>query len=98
MIAPADYWDKATIRDIRVKSDVGRYRVRGSGAFKQLPTFDDLTFAFDPAELSKIGAVDGKVDLRTELGGRYAARPIKNDIPISISAMSYGALSKSCKI
>jgi len=98
MISSIDYWDKATIRDIRAKSDIGRYRVRGYGAFKHLPTFDDLTFDFDPAVLTKIGSVEDRVELRTVLGSRYAQRPIVNDIPISISAMSYGALSKSCKV
>ena len=61
-------------------------------------TFDDLTFAFDPSVLKKIDTVEGKVNLHTTLGGRYAKKPIENDIPISISAMSYGALSKSTKI
>ena len=94
----ADYWHREVLRDIRIKSDIGRYRVRGYGAFKQLPTFDDLTFAFDPADLSKLDKVAGKVNLKTTLGGRYASHPIHNEIPISISAMSYGALSKATKI
>ena len=98
MISSTEYWDKLIIRDIRAKSDIGRYRVRGYGAFKHLPTFDDLTFDFDPDVLTKIGSVEDKVELRTVLGSRYAQRPIVNDIPISISAMSYGALSKSCKV
>ncbi len=93
-----DYWDKETIKDIRVKSDIGRYRVRGYGAFRRLPSFDDLTFAFDPQSLHKVGPVEHRVNMRTELGARYAQRPIVNDIPVSISAMSYGALSKSCKV
>jgi len=98
MVSGNDYWNKAIIKDIRTKSDIGRYRVRGYGAFKRLPTFDDLTFAFDPAELKKLGPIEDKVNLNTVLGGRYAAKPIVNDMPISVSAMSYGALSKSCKI
>ena len=92
-----DYWSRAVLQDIRSKSDIGRYRVRGYGAFKHLPTFDDLTFSFDPAVLKKIDKIEGKVNLKTQLGGRYAAKPIHNDIPISISAMSYGALSKATK-
>lgn len=92
------YWQREILRDIRTKSDIGRYRVRGYGAFKHLPTFDDLTFNFDPADLQKLDKVDGKVNLSTQLGGRYASKPIHNDMPISISAMSYGALSKSTKI
>lgn len=91
------YWDRNTVTDIRAKADIGRYRVRGYGAFKHLPTFDDLTFAFDPSILSKLGKIDGKVNMTTQLGGRYAKKPIINDIPISISAMSYGALSKATK-
>jgi len=93
----SSYWDRETLKDIRTKAEIGRYRVRGYGAFKHLPTFDDLTFAFDPSTLRKLGKIDGKVNLHTQLGGRYAKKPIHNDIPISISAMSYGALSKSTK-
>ncbi len=93
----ASYWDRDTLKDIRTKAEIGRYRVRGYGAFKHLPTFDDLTFAFDPSTLRKLGKIEGKVNLHTQLGGRYAKKPIHNDIPISISAMSYGALSKSTK-
>jgi glutamate synthase domain-containing protein 2 len=98
LIKASDYWDKSIIKDIRTKSEIGRYRVRGYGAFKRLPTFDDLTFAFDPDDLKKVGKVEGRVKLNTQLGGRYASKPILNDMPVSISAMSYGALSKSCKI
>jgi glutamate synthase domain-containing protein 2 len=93
----SSYWDRETLKDIRTKAEIGRYRVRGYGAFKHLPTFDDLTFAFEPSTLRKLGKIEGKVNLHTQLGGRYAKKPIHNDIPISISAMSYGALSKSTK-
>ncbi|MAG16998.1 MAG: FMN-binding glutamate synthase family protein, partial [Phycisphaerae bacterium] len=96
-IAPTDYWQREVIADIRTKSQIGRYRVRGYGAFKTLPTFDDLTFVFPPERLAQLADIDGKVNLHTTLGGRYAKVPIENDIPISISAMSYGALSKATK-
>ena len=49
-IAPTDYWQREVIADIRTKSQIGRYRVRGYGAFKTLPTFDDLTFVFPPSD------------------------------------------------
>ena len=97
LVSGRDYWDRNTLREIRTKADIGRYRVRGYGAFKHLPTFDDLTFAFDPSTLAKLGKIGDKVQLTTQLGGRYASVPIINDIPISISAMSYGALSKATK-
>ena len=97
LVSGGDYWDRHTIKDIRAKAEIGRYRVRGYGAFKDLPTFDDLTFAFEPSTLEKVGRIDDRVNLTTQLGGRYAKKPIVNDIPISISAMSYGALSKATK-
>jgi glutamate synthase domain-containing protein 2 len=91
-------WTKDILQDITAKAEIGRYRVRGYGAFKQLPTFDDLTFDFDPQDLKKLPAgFRDKIKMKTVLGARYAKVPIVNDIPISISAMSYGALSKSCK-
>jgi glutamate synthase domain-containing protein 2 len=96
-LTAADYWQRETIKDIRAKAQIGRYRVRGYGAFKHLPTFDDLTFAFAPETLPALGEIDGRVNLKTTLGARYARVPIVNDIPISISAMSYGALSKATK-
>ena len=97
VVKPGDYWQREIIGDIRTKAQIGRYRVRGYGAFKHLPTFDDLTFAFEPSTLEKLGKIEGKVKMTTQLGGRYAKKPIINDIPISISAMSYGALSKATK-
>ena len=96
-IKQADYWDREILRDIRIKAQIGRYRVRGYGAFKHLPTFDDLTFAIEPQAITKIDKIADKVDLTTVLGARYASKPIVNQIPISISAMSYGALSKATK-
>ena len=32
------------INDIHIKSDLGRYRMRGFSMFKPIPTWDDLTF------------------------------------------------------
>ena len=32
------------INDIHIKSELGRYRMRGFSLFKKIPTWDDLTF------------------------------------------------------
>jgi len=32
------------IDDIHIKSELGRYRMRGFSLFKKIPTWDDLTF------------------------------------------------------
>ena len=40
------------IDDIHIKSELGRYRMRGFSLFKKIPTFDDLTFL--PGHLDEI--------------------------------------------
>jgi len=35
---------KGVMDDIHIKSDLGRYRMRGFSLFKKIPTWDDLTF------------------------------------------------------
>ena len=91
-------WTREILDDIKAKAELGRYRIRGYGAFKNLPTFEDLTFTFDHSVLPTLRNVRERVNLKTTLGARYAQVPLRIDIPIVISAMSYGALSKSCKI
>ena len=33
------------VNDIHIKSELGRYRMRGFSLFKKIPHWDDLTFA-----------------------------------------------------
>ena len=90
----------AVIEDIQVKSELGRYRIRGFGTLRQRTwaTFDDLTFI--PCSLTRI-PLEGyreKCSTKTVLGGRYAEKPIELDIPIMITGMSWGALSYNAKV
>ena len=41
------------IDDIHIKSELGRYRMRGFSLFKKIPTWDDLTFM--PGTLTRDG-------------------------------------------
>lgn len=88
------------IEDIQVKSDLGRYRIRGFGTLRERrwPTFDDLTFI--PCSLTRI-PLEGyreRCSTRTVLGTRFAEKPIELDIPIMITGMSWGALSYNAKV
>ena len=40
--------------DIHIKSELGRYRMRGFSLFKKIPTWDDLTFLPGTLTLSLI--------------------------------------------
>jgi glutamate synthase domain-containing protein 2 len=85
------------IDDIHIKSELGRYRMRGFSLFKKIPSWDDLTFL--PGTLTRF-VIEGyreKCLTQTVLGPR-AKRPMVLDIPIYITGMSFGALSYEAKI
>ncbi|HRX36368.1 MAG TPA: glutamate synthase-related protein [Aestuariivirga sp.] len=93
------YWNAKVQEDIHIKSQIGRYRIRGYGATRPMPHLSDIAFKKDIA----IGAgtdpdVISKVNMKTEVGGRSGANPLKLSMPVMIAPMSYGALSKSAKL
>ena len=93
------YWNAKVQEDIHIKSQIGRYRIRGYGAARPMPHISDIAFKKDIT----IGAgtdpdVLSKVDMKTEVGGRSGAAPLKLSMPVMIAPMSYGALSKSAKL
>ena len=84
------------MNDIHIKSDLGRYRMRGFSMFKPIPTWDDLTFL--PGTLTRF-VIEGyreKCLTKTVLGPR-AKQPLELDIPVYITGMSFGALSYEAK-
>jgi len=87
------------IEDIQIKAELARYRIRGFGILRPRTwaTFDDLTFV--PCTLTRI-PLEGyreKCHTRTVLGTRFASQPIELDIPLMVTGMSYGALSRNAK-
>src|SRR6476660_5413776 len=92
-------FDAGVIEDIQIKAELARYRIRGFGILRPRTwaTFDDLTFI--PGTLTRI-PLEGyreKCATRTVLGTRFAARPLELEIPLMVTGMSYGALSRNAK-
>ncbi len=92
-------YSPAAIEDIQIKAELGRYRIRGFGALRprHWATFDDLTFI--PATLTRI-PLEGyreNCSSKTVLGTRFAKKPIELDIPLMVTGMSFGALSRNAK-
>ncbi len=88
------------IEDIQIKAELARYRIRGFGLLRPRTwaTFDDLTFV--PGTLTRI-PLEGyreRCSTKTVLGTRFAKKPLELDIPLMVTGMSYGALSKNAKI
>lgn len=93
-----DLWSPEVIADIQTKAELGRYRIRGLGMLKRVPSFEDLTFI--PCGLTRI-PLEGyreKCETKTVLGTRFAKKPITLATPITIAGMSYGALSRNAKV
>ena len=78
-------------------ADTGHYPIRGLGARRNLPTFDDLVFLTASVSRYPLEGYRERCDTATVLGTRHAATPIELDIPITIAGMSFGALSASAK-
>ncbi len=93
-----DYWNRKVQEDIYVKAKIGRYRIRGYGAGRLLPHFSDLAFKTDLSDAGQDLDLLKKVELRTTIGDKNGAEPLKLSMPIMIAPMSFGALSKSTKV
>ena len=91
-------WNQETVSEIEYKARYGKHRIRGCGATRYMPTFDDLMIL--PSQLSRmsIDTYRESCETRTVLGKRFAKKPLVIETPIMIAGMSYGALSKEAKL
>jgi methylamine---glutamate N-methyltransferase subunit C len=90
-------FDRHTIDYIQRASATGLYEIRGMGAKRRLPHFDDLLLLGASLSRYPLEGYREKCATRTVLGARYAKKPLELDIPITIAGMSFGALSANVK-
>ena len=90
-------FDRHVIDYIHRASATGLYEIRGLGAKRKLPHFDDLVFLAASLSRYPLEGYRERCNTRTVLGTRYATKPIELDIPITIAGMSFGALSANVK-
>lgn len=83
--------------EIRRAAATGIYDIRGGGAKRKLPHFDDLLFLGASMSRYPLEGYREKCETNVTLGTRFAERPIELDIPITIAGMSFGALSGGAK-
>ena len=96
--AESGYWNEKVQEDIYIKSQMGRYRIRGYGAARPLPHLTDIAFRKDLSQAGRDPDLLRKVALRTKIGDKHGARPLDLSMPIMIAPMSFGALSRSAKL
>lgn len=92
------YWNAKVAEDIHAKALIGRYRIRGYGASKSMPHFNDIALKIAPDNIRAASDALATVNLKTRIGDRNGAKPLELSMPVLIAPMSYGALSKSTKI
>ena len=90
-------FDRNAIAEIRRAANTGVYRIRGWGAKRPLPTFDDLVFLGASMSRYPLEGYREACATNVVLGARFAAEPIELAIPITIAGMSFGSLSANAK-
>ena len=83
--------------EIRRAAATGIYDIRGGGAKRRVPHFDDLLFLGASISRYPLEGYRERCDTSVTLGTRFAKKPIQLDIPITIAGMSFGALSGAAK-
>ncbi|OLT49254.1 glutamate synthase [Saccharomonospora sp. CUA-673] len=90
-------FDRAAIAEIRRAADTGVYDIRGWGAKRAVPHFDDLLFLGASMSRYPLEGYRERCDTDVRLGTRGAKYPLHLDIPVTIAGMSFGALSGRAK-
>ncbi len=90
-------FDEYSLSEIRRAAATGIYDIRGGGAKRRVPHFDDLLFL--GASISRYPLEGYREACGTDvvLGNRFAKKPIHLKIPVTIAGMSFGSLSAQAK-
>jgi methylamine---glutamate N-methyltransferase subunit C len=90
-------FDRHVLAYIHQAAESGLYDIRGLGAKRRVPSFDDLVFLTASISRYPLEGYREKCVTKTVLGSRFAKRPIELEIPITVAGMSFGALSANVK-
>lgn len=96
-LRPSATFSQHVLDEIHRAADEGIYEIRGFGAKRPLPNFDDLVFLGASMSRYPLEGYREKCATDVVLGTRYAKKPIELKIPITIAGMSFGALGANAK-
>lgn len=94
---PSATFDDYSIDYIREAANTGLYRIRGFGAKRHVPSFDDLLVKGASMSRYPLEGYRERCETAVTLGTRFAKKPIELKTPITIAGMSFGALSGQAK-
>src|SRR5207302_5311372 len=90
-------FDRSVIAEIQRAAREGLYDIRGFGAKRRLPHFDDLLLLGASISRYPLEGYRERCGTDVVLGTRFAKQPLELKIPITIAGMSFGALSAPAK-
>jgi glutamate synthase domain-containing protein 2 len=90
-------FDRHAIAEIQRAAREGIYDIRGFGAKRRVPHFDDLLFLGASMSRYPLEGYRERCDTDVTIGARHAEQPLHLDIPVTIAGMSFGALSAPAK-
>ena len=90
-------FDRHVIHEIQRAAETGIYDIRGWGAKRRVPRFDDLVFLGASMSRYPLEGYRERCACDVTLGTRFAKKPIHLDIPVTVAGMSFGALSAQAK-
>jgi glutamate synthase domain-containing protein 2 len=90
-------YDRKIIDYVHRAAATGLYEIRGLGAKRNVPHFDDLVFLAASLSRYPLEGYREKCVTKTVLGTRFASKPVELAIPITIAGMSFGSLSANVK-
>jgi methylamine---glutamate N-methyltransferase subunit C len=98
ILSTSSTYSPQVIDAIQSRAELGRYMIRGFGAFRNVPRLDDLVFLTASMTRLPLEGYRERCQTKTVLGSRYAKRPLELEIPITVAGMSFGALSRNAKV
>src|ERR671924_2129105 len=90
-------YDRTVIAEIQRAAREGIYDIRGFGAKRRVPHFDDLLLLGASISRYPLEGYREKCATDVVLGTRFAKKPLELEIPITVAGMSFGALSAPAK-
>jgi len=96
-LRPSATFPPETIHEIQRAAREGLYAIRGNGAKRRVPSFDDLLFHGASMSRYPLEGYRERCATDVQLGTRHAKKPLHLEIPITIAGMSFGALGANAK-
>ena len=90
-------YNRHVIDYIQKAAATGLYDIRGLGAKRHVPHFDDLVFLAASISRYPLEGYREKCSSKTVLGTRFAKKPVELETPITVAGMSFGSLSARVK-